>query len=460
MKISSINPATNQKNGELEVSSKQEIEKKFQLAKKAKLGWQETPIKERVAALKKVRDVFKNHEEEIAKIITKEIGTPITECRGEVAWDWSYFDWFIDNAESSLSPKKTYEDENSIHEIWYEPYGVVAVITPWNLPFDMFIWSVIPNLLAGNVVIYKASEECILSGKLLADIMEEAELPGGVFQAVHGNAEQGKQLVQQEIDMIWFTGSYAVGHELYKIAADKFIKAVLELGGSNPSIILADANIDHLLSSLIFKRFMFSGQTCDALKRLIVHKSVAEELIEKLSLQIKLIVVGDPTNEKTKMGPLVSKKQLATLESQVEDALNSGATILAQSSVPEGEGAYFPATLLGNVTQEMRVWKEEVFGPVLPVVTFSTDEEAIKLANDTPYGLGSQVFTSDHQKALDIAALIQAGNVDINGVGHFKPSSPFGGYKKSGTGREHGEHGFQELTQIKLVARPKRKGES
>ena len=169
--------------------------------------------------------------------------------------------------------------------------------------------------------------------------------------------------------------------------------------------------------------------------------------------------VGDPAKAETQMGPLVSKKQLAVLNGQVSDALDNGAMVLAQSNLTtDKEGAYFPATLLGNVTLEMRVWKEEVFGPVLPIVTFSTDEEAIELANDTPYGLGSQVFAKDQRKALEIAARIKAGNVDINGVGHFKPASPFGGYKKSGIGRERGEHGFQELTQIKVVARPKIKG--
>lgn len=456
MKIRSINPSDYTINGEVETSSEEEIGNKVELANKAKLSWKNTPIVDRISYLQKAKNILQEHEAEIADIISKEVGTPITECKDEVSWDWGYFDWFLDNAAKHLSPEKVYEDNQSIHEVWYEPYGVVAAITPWNLPFDMFVWAVIPNLLAGNVVIHKASEECILSGKLFENLMTEVGLPEGVFQAIHGDGVQGEYLVNQDIDMIWFTGSYEVGHKLYKLAADKFIKATLELGGSNPTIILPDADIDSLLGSLMFKRYSFCGQTCDALKRLIVHETIYDQVVDELSKQIKSLKVGDPSNSDTQMGPLVSEKQLNLLKSQVDDALQNGAKILAQGEVNSTHnGAYHAPTLLGEIKPSMRVWKEEVFGPVLPIVKFKTEEEAIKLANDTQYGLGSQMFTEDNSKATELAAKIEAGNVDINGVGHFKPSSPFGGYKKSGLGREHGRHGFQEITQVKLVAKPR-----
>lgn len=456
MKIKSFNPASGKLIGEVEVTSEADIKKKVTQARQVAAKWRNTSLEQRVRYLKKAKEIFQGHESEIAELISQEVGTPISECREEVAWDWGYFDWFLDHAQEALSPEKTYEDDQAIHHIVYEPVGVVAAITPWNLPFDLFIWAVVPNLLAGNVVIHKASEECILSGRLFEKLMDQVGLPDGVFQAIHGDGRQGAALVNQEIDMIWFTGSYEVGHKLYKVAAEKFIKPILELGGSNPTIILADADIDALLGSLMFKRFSFSGQTCDALKRLIVHESLYDQVVQKLSQKIEQLKVGDPQESQTQMGPLVSKKQKDLLAQQVDESVAAGAKVLSQGKINAKVGdAYYPPTLIGNIKPQMKVWKEEVFGPVLPVMKFSTEEEAIELANNTPYGLGSQIFTRDVKKATQLAAQIEAGNVDINGVGHFKPASPFGGYKKSGMGREHGKHGFRELTQIKLIAKPK-----
>jgi acyl-CoA reductase-like NAD-dependent aldehyde dehydrogenase len=220
--IISTNPGKNyQVIGEVEVSTEAEIKAAVDQANQAKRDWKEMPLKKRIEILKKVEAEFKKHADEIALLITEEVGTPIAECKDEVSWDWGYWDWFLNNAEKALAPKRTDEDNHSIHEIWYEPTGTAAVITPWNLPFDLFVWGVIPNLLAGNTVVYKASEECILTGKLLAKIMDKTALPQGVFNAIHGNGIQGEQLVNQEIDLIWFTGSSMVGKKLYELAGKK-----------------------------------------------------------------------------------------------------------------------------------------------------------------------------------------------------------------------------------------------
>lgn len=453
--IKSLNPAKNyQVIGGVEVSSEEEIKRAVVAANNAKKLWKETPLKERIKLLRATEKLFKEHAEEMAQLITKEVGTAITECRDEVNWNWSYWDWFLDNAEKALAPETTYEDDNMIHQIVYEPVGTAAVITPWNLPFDLFVWGVIPNLLAGNTVIYKASEECILTGKLLAKMMRQSPLPKGVFQAIHGNGKQGEALVNQDIDLIWFTGSTVVGQRLYELAGKKFIRAVLEMGGSNPVIVFADADLDKAAASIAVKRFMFGGQTCDADKRLIVEKSVEKELVQKLKTIIEAIVVGDPEKPATHMGPLVAKRQLILLKAQLKDALDKGSKIVAQAPLDKSlKGAYFPPTLLVNIKPSMRVWREEVFGPILPMMTFKTEAEAVKMANETEFGLGSQVFTTDLKKAQRVASQIGAGNVDINGVGHFKPMSPFGGYKLSGMGREHGVHGMRELCQVKVITR-------
>jgi acyl-CoA reductase-like NAD-dependent aldehyde dehydrogenase len=304
----------------------------------------------------------------------------------------------------------------------------------------------------GNTVIHKASEECVLSGKLFADIMEQVGLPTGVFSAIHGDGQQGAHLVTEPVDLIWFTGSSEVGKTLYQTAAKKFIRVVLEMGGSNPAVVFEDVAAETIIPTLKFKRFAYCGQTCDAVKRLIVHENIADAVISQLKTAVESIVVGDPQDPKTELGPLVSLSQRDLLSAQVADAVKKGATVICGGRAPDLSGAYYMPTILTNIKKSMRVWQEEVFGPVLSVVTFQTEEEAISLANDTRYGLGAQVYSQDTHRALRVASRIQAGSVDINGASHFKPFNPFGGYKESGLGKEHGLHGFRELCQMKVVS--------
>lgn len=442
--IVSTNPAKNYEViGEVVATTEKEIKKKVEAANDAKEAWRNIGIDTRIAYVKKLKDEFLKREHEIGELISKEVGTPIAECREEVTWDRGYVDWFLDHVKEAIAPEIVFEDAGQVHKILYEPVGSVAVITPWNLPYDMFVWGVIPNLLVGNTVVYKAAEECVLTGKLFEDIVGTI-LPKGVLSFVHGDAQEGKALVNQPIDMIWFTGSSVVGKELFALAGKKFIRSVMEMGGSNPVLIFEDADIDALIDTVYFKRFSFCGQTCDADKRIIIHRSRFDEFIEKFTKKVQSIKIED-------LGSLVSKKQLDLLMSQVADAKNKGAKIVIGGNQLEG-GAYYSPTIITNVTQDMRVWKEEVFGPVLPIVSFKTEEEAIALANDTEYGLGSQLFTKDAKRIERVSKALKAGNVDVNGIGHFKPYLPFGGFKASGMGREHGIHGFRELCQIKTVS--------
>ena len=442
--IFSKNPGKNYEViGQVTATSEADIIQKIRDANAAKEQWRSIGVDERIEYVKKIKQAFLKSEHEIGESISKEVGTPIAECREEVSWDRGYVDWFLENVKAVTAPETTFEDATQIHQILYEPVGSVAVITPWNLPYDMFVWGVIPNLLVGNTVVYKAAEECVLTGKLFEDIAGNI-LPKGVLSFVHGDAEEGKILVNQPVDMIWFTGSSVVGRELFALAGKKFIRSVMEMGGSNPVIIFEDADIDALLDTVYFKRFSFCGQTCDADKRIIIHESLFDEFINKFTKKVESIKIEE-------LGPLVSKKQLELLISQVEDAKNKGAKIVSGGRHLEG-GAYYLPTLITDVTRDMRVWSEEVFGPVLPVVSFKTEEEAISMANDTEYGLGSQLFTKDPERIARVSHELKAGNVDVNGVGHFKPFNPFGGYKASGMGREHGISGFRELCQIKTLS--------
>lgn len=456
-KLVSTNPANNYSTvGKVTISDLSEISEKVRKAKDAKMAWKELGVKKRVELLRPICAEFAKRGEELAQLITKETGKPITQSHNEIKGYVEDFEWFLKNAESSLADEITYEDKNSIHKIVYEPFGVAGVITPWNFPFGMAIWGIIPNLLAGNTVVFKISEECPLVGKLMEEVFLNHKLPKGVFAEVYGAGETGRQLSENDINLIWFTGSTKVGKSLYKTAADKFIKVVLEMGGSTPCIIFEDADITKATEVIYASRFQNCGQVCNAVKRLIVHKSVADRTILQLKKLIESKRVGNPEDEKTDIGSLVAKRQLDLLKEQVDDALSKGAKVLVQLLVPNNlRGAFYPPTVLGNITRDMRVWKEEVFGPVLSLITFQTEQEAIKLANDTVYGLGSKVFSKDMTRALRVASRIEAGTVEINGASRWLSCNPFGGYKNSGMGREHGVIGFRELCQIKVISSSK-----
>lgn len=456
-KIIATNPGRNYEIvGEVKMTSNKDITLKVKEAKTAKEDWRRIGVAKRIEILRKAYKAFKERADDIAEIITKEIGAPITECKEEVAWDWGYFEWFLDNAGKYLASKVLYEDKNEIYQQTYEPIGSAAVITPWNLPFDLFLWGVVPNLLAGNTVVHKASSECALTGKLFEEIMQTIGLPKGVFSAIHGTSVQGEYLVNQDVDLIWFTGSSEVGKHLYELAGKKFIKAVMEMGGSNPAIVFEDADLELVVDKIMFKRYAYCGQACDAVKRLIVHKKIFAEVINRLRVKVGAIVIGDPQDPKTQIGPLASKNQLEKLMRQVNISVKMGAKVIIGGKQPESlQGAYYLPTILTNIKKEMPVWKEEVFGPVLPIVQFDSKKEPIQLANDTPYGLSAQVYSKDLKKAQNITTELKAGSVDINGINHFKPFIPFGGFKESGMGKEHGKVGFHDLCQIKIVSEPK-----
>lgn len=439
--------------GKVQVSSEQEIKNKVSQAQSAKKNWKDTGIEERAKVLRKANDEIKKRKGEIALLATREMGMPISQSRLDVDGALVYFNWYLYNASKYLSPEITYEDDKSIHKVYYEPIGVAAVITPWNFPISNFVWGVIQNLMVGNTVVFKHSEEVPLFGKLIEDIMEASNLPEGVFGEVYGDGTVGDYLVHQDIDLIWFTGSTKVGKDLYKVGAEKFIKVLLELGGSAPGIVFDDADVDRVLESIYSGKFANCGQVCDGLKRLIVHESRFGEVVEKLKKLLQSKKVGNPEDEKTDIGPLVAKRQLDLLQEQVKDALDKGAEVITGGKQPTNlKGAYYEPTLLTKVKTNMRVWQEEVFGPVLPIISFKTYEEAIQLANDTKYGLGSYVFSQDKEKAFRLASQIYAGMVSINNAYYLQPSSPFGGYKESGLGREHGKYGLRELSQIKVVS--------
>ncbi|MCK4524887.1 MAG: aldehyde dehydrogenase family protein [Candidatus Andersenbacteria bacterium] len=455
----STNPAKGYKEvGRVPISTKEEVEISVQKAHEALPAWRALSIKNRGEYFQKFLALYKNRVEELADLQTREMGKPITESLSECNGRAATLELNIERSIKILEPQvlDTYDTHQT--ELHFEPHGVVAAITPWNYPTSQFLIAVGQPLLAGNTMVFKHSEECPLTSQFLEGLMKEAGFPDGVFTCLYGDGDVGEMLFNQNIDLIMFTGSSRVGEMVYKKAAEKFIPAVLEMGGSSPAIVFDDVNLDETCLSVFNERFSNNGQICCALKRLIVHESIHDQVVEKLTEIINTQVVGDPLNKKTTVGSLSAKRQLEALEVQVEDARSKGATIITGGKRVEGmDGAYYMPTLITNTTPDMKIVTEEVFGPVLPIITFKTEEEAIQIAHDTPYGLSAFVYSKNLERADRIAHTLEAGQVSINGCSYFSTNAPFGGYKRSGIGRTKGDIGFLQVTQQKVISRPIKK---
>jgi len=453
----STNPANKYEEvGSAEITTKEQISVSVASAQAVFETWKELGCDGRRPYFKKFIEVFKPRINEIAELQSKEMGKPIEESKGEAESLVGWLENQLQIASEMLAPQITDSFDDYEVLVYREPFGVVASIAPWNYPTFQMALAVFPQLIAGNTVVFKHSEECVLTSKLIASLFAEAGFPEGVFTTIYGSGEVGQMLLAEDVQLIHFTGSTRVGQEIYKIAAAKFIPAVLEMGGSSPGILFADADIDKACLSVFSERNANSGQVCSALKRLFVHVSIYDEVVNKLKQIAEQQVIGDPLKVGITMGPLAAERQVMELERQVQDARTKGATIVCGGIRPEGlEGAFYESTVLTNVTNEMAVMKEEVFGPVLPVIPFETEEEVIKMANDTEYGLSAFVYTSDLDKASRVALKLESGQVSINGKLFFSDNSPFGGYKKSGIGRGDGKIGYHYITQTKVVAKPK-----
>ncbi|MBI2888452.1 MAG: aldehyde dehydrogenase [Candidatus Liptonbacteria bacterium] len=456
-KIISTNPGKGyQEVGSTAISSGEEIRKAVELARKAFPAWKNLSVKERGMYFEKLIPIFEKGSSEIARMQTREMGKPILKSRGEVKGRIEYIKQNIKLAEKMLEPDVVDESDTQKTTVYFEPFGVVASITPWNYPTSTFFISVTQALLAGNTVVAKGSEECPLTSNLIIKLFEKAGFPEGVIQMVYGNGSVGEFLTDQDVNLIHFTGSSKVGQSIYEKAAKKFIPVVLEMGGSSPGIVFNDVSVGNICPIVCDERFNNTGQICCALKRLFVHKDIFDDFVAKVVAEVKSYVVGDPEDEKTTMGPLVAERQLVVLESQVKDAVDKGAKILTGGKKPAGlNGAYYEPTVIVGVTKDMKVYREEVFGPVLPIMPFKTEEEALKLANDTPYGLSAFVYSSDQGRAKRVAKEIIAGNVSINGADYFTDNAPFGGYKKSGMGSADGKYGYRYVTKMKTVSEKK-----
>ncbi|MBM2819961.1 MAG: gabD [Nitrosarchaeum sp.] len=427
-------------------------EQVFQLVGKARRAFPEwkKDYEKRRSYIYVLVEYLKKNKMELAKVATSEMGKTIKESIGEVekcAWA---LEFYADHGDSFLADEVLNTDARKSF-LTFEPLGVIGSIMPWNFPYWQALRFAAPCLMAGNVIVMKPSRVTMQTGIEIEKAFTESGIPDGIFQTVVGSVESANHLIDSDVNAVTFTGSTDAGAKVGQRAAMNLKKCVLELGGSDPFIVLDDAIIEKAAEGAVKGRFINCGQSCVASKRFFVSKNIAKDFIELFIKKASQLKVGDPTLIETDIGPLSSKGGLETISGIVEDAKEKGAEILLGGSKIDGKGYFYQPTILTNVKPNMRIAKEETFGPVAPITIVENESEAVRLANDTEFGLGASIWTKDLAKAEKISRRIESGIVSVNNVVISDPRIPFGGIKHSGFGRELSRYGMLEFVNIKSV---------
>lgn len=458
-KIASVNPATGEILREFEAAGEDEVRETVVRARAAQAGWNEIGVRQRIGILREFQRLLVEKKSQIASAITRESGKPLVEALvSEVLVVLDAARFCIENAYSFLHPEAVRHGNLAMKtksgRIVREPHGVIGIISPWNYPFAIPATEALAALVTGNAVVLKPSEFTSLVALDLAERLYAAGVPKSVFQVMIGDGATGAALVNSAIDKLVFTGSVTTGKRIAQVAGSRLLPVLLELGGKDPMIVLEDAELEAVSSGAVWGAFTNAGQACLSVERCYVHRKAYEPFLELCSRKAKQLKVGNGMDGKTDVGPLIHERQLRVVESHVEDARQYGARVLAGGSRLRELGPNFYApTVLADCTHEMRVMREETFGPVLPVTMFDSDSQAVRMANDSEYGLAASVWTRDRARGEALARQIQAGTVMINDAVscYGIREAPHGGVKASGIGRTHGRFGLEEMVRMKYI---------
>jgi succinate-semialdehyde dehydrogenase/glutarate-semialdehyde dehydrogenase len=451
--IVSRDPATGEELGRHAIATAVEVSAAIARARAAQSDWANRSFRQRADVVMRARRIILDEMEQIARLISRECGKPIAEAISmEITPTLDLMQYFARRTRKLLRPQKIEIGQYGLmgrsSKVVYRPLGVVGIISPWNFPWAIPLGEVVMALMAGNAVVLKPSELSTLVGLKIGEVFERASLPAGVLEIITGDGATGAALVEAGVDKIMFTGSVATGKRVAEAAARQLIPVVLELGGKDPMIVLEDADVEVAASAAVWGAFCNSGQACASVERCYVHESIAPKFIERIVERTRALKQGAGTVDDTDVGAMSSERQLSIVAEHVEEALAGGAHALTGGRrAPELDGPFYEPTVLADVTQEMTVMRDETFGPVLPVMTFKTEEEAVKLANDSQFGLTASVWTKNVGRGAALAARIEAGTVMVNEVlyTHGVAQTPWGGMKQSGLGRTHGRLGLLEM---------------
>jgi acyl-CoA reductase-like NAD-dependent aldehyde dehydrogenase len=445
-----INPATEEIIASIKEDTSDSLQKKFLTLKEGQKQWAKKSIQERILVLKKFNQLLSDSIEQLGLVLTSEVGKPLQQSRNEVKGAMARITWLTDNGEKYLTEEWMTQHDGMGEKISYEPLGVVCNISAWNYPYLVGVNVFVPALMAGNAVMYKPSEHSTLTGLEIEKLLKKAGIPDNVFQVALGARETGENLLKMNLDGYFFTGSFRTGQYIYEKVAPKMVPCQLELGGKDPLYVAEDIeDIKSVAAGTADGAFYNNGQSCCSVERIYVHEKIFDQYVDEFVKEVKSYKVGKPNEEGVYVGPLTRKEQLNIVQEQVDDAVKKGAKVLTGGKRATGKGYYYEPTVLVNVTNDMKVMQEESFGPVIGIMKVMNDEEAIKLMNDTEYGLTAAVYSKSMERAEKILSEMNTGTGYWNCCDRVSAALPWSGRKHSGFGSTLSHMG------IKAFVRPK-----